>query len=208
MTTKECPVQAREQEEVAPRVDDYGECDVSLQGYNCDNWCPIAFEHAQSLLLERLREVPQYFTEYSIRETRNGGTIDLGGNEKQRTVGLNIREDIRAVVMTTVVYEASSTPTKGEVLNFYSLMTKMMKHNALLQNEEPGYGQIGAYGRTFVFFRSISISSLTVTDSFAPLLEDFVAVSDRIMKDFACHQHRSRPARTTAGHRPFSSAAA
>jgi hypothetical protein len=186
--------------------DDYGECDLSLTSYNSDvhsSLVALSLEEATELLYESLKEYPPFTTQIHFEHMIGGSCPPresytfTAGNDL--IVKVHIRMDVQRILFSTVVHmherqQDQSPPTRRS----YTLMTKMMKYNALL-GRTMGRGRVvPTCGGSFVFFQDVDMGNLygTTTSrrsklSDSTLIEDFLLTAMEIRRDFG----RSKDAR-------------
>lgn len=176
-------------------TDDYGEPDISLRSYRSDYLShKMSQEDANDLLQERVASL-----ECHGCEVKNGKcTFTVGGDHKME---ISIRGDGNAVVVSTVVQSLDHSDVlhkKSGNQGSYSLMTLMMKHNAILkraarnENEE---GHIGLYDGTFVLFANLPITVLSSKRKLEGVLDDLTLKAVEISKDFAKVQETTKAKR-------------
>ena len=165
--------------------DEYGECDASLR--SIDKTFRLSRQEANQLLQERLRKFA--LSSGDLHVASNGRCTFVAGGD--RTVDVNIRDDTKAVVISTVVHkEKHAHKIHRNSGASYSLMTKMMKHNALLSQAATGRGKpdssrVGVYDGSFFLFSNMSLSTLSSNWELELVLDDFILKADQIGKDFA-----------------------
>ena len=173
--------------------DDYGECDVSLRSYHSSNsgideTFGLSQQEASELLQERLHACE--LSSRNLHVASNGKCTFVAGGD-QHTIDVSIRGDTKAVDISTVVH-------KGEHVfkTSYSLMTKMMKHNALLSQagteSKPDACRVDVYNGTFILFSSIGLSTLSSTSQFELVLDDFISKAVQIRTDFTTKKRLGR----------------
>ena len=176
-------------------TDDYDERDVSLRSYHISNpgideTFGLSQKGAHELLRERLCAFA--ISSGDLQVASDGKcTFVAGGNH---TIDLSIRDDTKAVVMSTVVHKgkyAHKTHRRSGAL--YSRMTKVMKHNALLSQaatgrDKPVAYRIGVNDGTFILFSNTSISMLSSNWKLSLVLDDFVLKAVQIGRDLGITQ--------------------
>ena len=173
--------------------DDYGECDVSLRSYHSSNsgideTFGLSQQEASELLQERLHACE--LSSRNLHVASNGKCTFVAGGD-QHTIDVSIRDDTKAVVISTVIH-------KGEhvLKTSYSLMTKMMKHNALLSQagtgSKPDACRVDVYNGTFILFSNTGLSALSSTSQLALVLGDFIFKAGQIRTDFTNTQRFRR----------------
>jgi hypothetical protein len=192
--------------------DDYGECDISLRSYHSSNpgidkTFGLPQQEASQLLQERLSVLA--LSSGDLHVASNGRcTFVTGGGD--HTVDVSIRDDTKAVVISTVVHKVKDVhKTHRHHGASYSLMTKMMKHNALLSQAATGRGKpdacrVGVYDGNFFLSSNMSLSMLSSDWKVELALEDFLLKAAQIGTDFGNTQRPGRkgsspPLATTPG---------
>ena len=179
--------------------DDYGECDVSLRSYHSSNsgideTFGLSQQEANGLLYDRLHACG--LSSRNLHIASNGKYTFVAGRD-QHTIDINIRGDTKAVVISTVVHKGTHV-LKNHLRSgtSYSLMTKMMKHNALLSRagtgSKPDASHVNVYDGTFILFSSIGLSALSSTSQLQLVLDDFIFKAVQIRTDFANKQRLER----------------
>jgi hypothetical protein len=184
-------------------TDDYGEPDVSLRSYRSETLSPpcscsnMSQEEANDLLHERIADL-EYVSELNVGKC----TFMAGGDHK---LEISIRGDGNAVVVSTVVQSLDHSDVlqghkkSNQCQGLYSLMTLMMKHNAILKraaahNENEG-GHIGLYDGKFVFFANLPMTVLSSKRKLERVLDDLILKAVEISKDFAKVQESAKAKR-------------
>jgi hypothetical protein len=177
------------------RTDDYGECDVSLRSYHSSNpgideTFGFSQQEANELLQERLRVCG--LSSRHLHVASNGKcTLVVDGD--QHTIDVSIRGDTKAVVISTVVHKGKHQQRSGAS---YSLMTKMMKHNALLSQAatggKPDACRVDICDGTFILFYTIGLPALSSNWKLELVLDDFTLKAVKISIDFADTQRFRR----------------
>lgn len=169
-------------------ADDYGECDASLMSYRSETLHQeLEFpsrQEASGFLFESLRNFGPCSDQ--ITKTSENGRYCFFASGHEKKIEINIRSDLKAIVFTTVVHEVKHSELlhkrgRGRGTQ-YSLMTKMMKFNTLLNRASAG--QIGSYEGRFVFFRNLSLAVLR-TGNLSEFLEDYILKAVEVSLDFA-----------------------
>ena len=183
---------------MATTVDDYGECDICLRSYHSSNpgidkTFGLSQQEANQLLQERLRK--SALSSGDLHVASNGRCTFVTAGD--HTVDVSIRDDTMAVVISTVVHKGTHV-LKNHLRSgtSYSLMTKMMKHNALLSRagtgSKPDASHVNVYDGTFILFSSIGLSALSSTSQLQLVLDDFIFKAVQIRTDFANKQRLER----------------
>lgn len=176
-------------------TDDYGEADVSLQSYRRTIHQEdaaasgslrrrISREDANKLLIQRLGQfIPSSGARLQVSKTGKCSFETASG-----TIELCIREDHNtdAVTISTVVHKTNHSnilaSQMGRPQGAYSLMTKMMKHNALLSRSNAG--RICAHDGVFVFFTHMDVMDLCIEGRIEAALESVMLHAVEIRKEF------------------------
>ena len=174
-------------------TDDYSECDLSLRSYRSSNpgideTFGLSQQGAKEMLRERLCACALSSGDLHVANDGNC-TFVAGGDD--HTIDISIRDDAKAMVISTVVQKGKHDyKIQRQSGASYSLMTKMMKHNALLSQAATGRGKPDAchvcvYSGTFILFSNIRISVLTSNLKLELVLDDFIMKAAQIRADFA-----------------------
>ena len=179
--------------------DDYGEFDISLRSYQSSTpgvdrtfgYTPI---EAIRLLNERMRELGESLGEQKINFEQSGERWYVSPLGDDFTVDVCIADDAKAVVVSTIVHRWRSSPSTDSQDNgtcsnpgdghSYSLMTKMMKHNALLKGKSSDARIYRAREGSFVFLSSMSLCVLFGDGKLQKALHDFILTAISIKWDF------------------------
>ena len=171
-------------------ADDYGECDVSLRSYHSSNpgidkTFGLSQQEANELLQERLQAFA--LSSGDRHDATNG----------KYTFDVSIRDDTKAVVISTVVHKGKHAGKNHRHSGAsYSLMTKMMKHNALLSQAATGSKtdpcRVDVYDGTFILFSNMSLSVLSSNWELELVLDEFILKAAKIGTDFASTQQPRR----------------
>ena len=172
-------------------ADDYGECDVSLRSYHSSNpgidkTFGLSQQEANELLQERLQAFA--LSSGDRHDATNG----------KYTFDVSIRDDTKAVVISTVVHKGKHAGKNHRHSGAsYSLMTKMMKHNALLSQAATGRGKpdtcrVGVYDGIFFLFSNMSLSMLSSDWKVELAMDDFLLKTAQIGTDFGNTQRFGR----------------
>lgn len=190
-----------------PCCDDYGESDASLRSYHQSDsqqsFCCCSFQNtvvsretANKLLQERLREFgPSKGDRLHVSpESGKSSFITARGHK----IELSIQSDMKYVSISTVIHTVKHgsllSPSGGKGnrnqlrpnRGSYSLMTKMMKYNAILKRSpSSGSGHILACDGIFVYFATLDVSGLTRKGALATVLEDMIIKAGEMSEDFA-----------------------
>ena len=183
--------------------DDYGEFDFSLRSYlsstpGVDKTFGFTHVEAIDLLNERVGGLRGLLGELEVNFDKSGKCWFGSTAGDDFTVDISIADDTKAVVVSTVVHRVRSAPatdsqTIGAFSNqaagqSYSLMTKMMKHNALLKANPSDAGICGHIYRSkeghFVFVCSMSLRVLFRDGKLKKGLHDFILTAMSIKWDF------------------------
>jgi hypothetical protein len=180
---------------------DNGEHDVSLRSYKSESHSPFSCsnmsqEEANDLLQERIADL-DYVSEFT-----GGKCTFLAGGDHQ--IEVSIRGDGNAVVVSTVVLSLDHSDflqghqKSNQCLGSYSLMTLMMKHNAILKraahNENEG-GFIGFYDGRFVLCVNLPMTVLSSQRKLKCVLYDLILKAVEISKDLPKVQESSKTKR-------------
>lgn len=190
---------------LATFTDDYGEEDFSLRSYRnessssassssqyCNN--SVAQQDANELLLQS--QVTEFHRSASKNQqcVSRGGrcTFIAGGTHK---IEVSLRGDSSAIVISTEVHNLhQGDVVKGQKkMNHcqsgsYSLMTLMMKHNAILERAAPSEYErehIGVHDGKFVLFAIVPIAVLSNKKLLERSLDNFILKAVEISKDFS-----------------------
>jgi hypothetical protein len=181
-------------------LDDYGECDLSLASYKRDpisSQTALSLEEAHKRLYERLKEYPPFTKGQTIEHTmtadsyspapHNSYTFTAGPDVR---ISVQIRSDVQRVFFSTVVHkeecrQRDQFPPKRRS---YSLLTKMMKYNAILPQTIGGGRVITSGEGSFIFFQDMNMmDALCCTircRELADSVADFVLKATEIRRDF------------------------
>ena len=184
---------------MATTVDDYGECDICLRSYHSSNpgidkTFGLSQQEANQLLQERLRVLA--LSSGDLYVASNGRCTFVTGGDN--TVDVSIRDDTKSVVISTVVHKVEDVhKTRRHCGASYSLMTKMMKHNALLSQAATGRGKpdtcrVGVYDGIFFLFSNMSLSMLSSDWKVELAMDDFLLKTAQIGTDFGNTQRFGR----------------
>ena len=179
------------------KTDDYGECDVSLRSYRSSNPAidetfGLSQQRANELLQDRLRAFA--ISSGDLHFANDGKCTFVAGGD--HIIDVSIRDDTKNVDISTVVHKGKHAhKNHRHSRSSYYLMTKMMKHNALLSQATTGRGnpiayRVGVYDGTFILFSSMSISMLSSNSQLELILDDFISRAAQIGTDFANTQRR------------------
>ena len=179
-------------------LDDYGECDLSLVSYksNVDSsLVALSLEEANELLYESLKEYPPFTKNQTSIENmigvscppRESYTFTAGHD---LVVKVQIQVDVQRILFSTVVHKKleyrqdQSQPTRRN----YTLMTKMMKYNALLGGTTAAGRVVPTCEGSFVFFQDVDMYALHGTTArrckLSAMLVDFLLTAMEIRRDF------------------------
>eukprot|EP00545_Synedropsis_sp_CCMP1620_P008381 CAMPEP_0119024578 /NCGR_PEP_ID=MMETSP1176-20130426/32149_1 /TAXON_ID=265551 /ORGANISM="Synedropsis recta cf, Strain CCMP1620" /LENGTH=222 /DNA_ID=CAMNT_0006979913 /DNA_START=110 /DNA_END=778 /DNA_ORIENTATION=+ len=181
-------------------VDDYGEEEVSLQCYRSEErststlssfQCIMLSQHDTSdLLEERMAE----FDSGKQRCISRSGFRTLFAVDSKLSIELRIRKGAtEAVVMISAVVHTPKTLNLHNEKHLlqggsYSLMTKMMKHNATLKRATWGESQgshVGVFDGNFLLIADVNTSVLSNKRKLDLVLDEFVSKASEISKDFS-----------------------
>ena len=106
------------------------------------------------------------------------------------SIDVSIRDDTKAVVISTVVHIKKHVLRKSNHHwgASYSLMTKMMKHNTFLNQvarDKTGAGRVVVYDGTFILFFNMSLSVLSSNWKLKLVLDNFMLKAVQSSKNFA-----------------------
>ena len=186
-------------------LDDYGECDVSLASYKSDSASlhrALSLEEANELLCESLKKYP-LFTKSQTTEGMMAGSCPplksynfTAGHDLRIKVEIQI--DVQKILFSTVVHKlkqphASSPPqSRG-----YSLLTKMMKYNAILGQINGGGRVVNTSEGSFLFFRDVDIGAFCAgtrgCGKLSEVFEDFLLKAMEIRLDFDQSKNVQKP---------------
>eukprot|EP00541_Cyclophora_tenuis_P006611 CAMPEP_0116561244 /NCGR_PEP_ID=MMETSP0397-20121206/11469_1 /TAXON_ID=216820 /ORGANISM="Cyclophora tenuis, Strain ECT3854" /LENGTH=250 /DNA_ID=CAMNT_0004087353 /DNA_START=25 /DNA_END=774 /DNA_ORIENTATION=- len=106
------------------------------------------------------------------------------------SIHVTIRDDGKAIVFSTVVYTVQEELQRPTVVSssphrvsYYSLMTKMMKYNTILNKSQKG-AQVGMLDGKFIFFRTVSVGCLNNDERFHKTVSEFHVQAIEIRRDF------------------------
>ena len=174
-------------ETLAPN--DYGEGDVSLRSYKCEadpTLAALPLQNANELLYASLLKFGPSADKITSSTASGKYTFLMPGHGMK--IEVSLREDIRMIQISTVVHQEVK---QSDLFNqrrgagsHYSLLTKMMRFNVLLNRT--GGGKIGAYGGSFVFFQHLNLLVLHEGGGklLQRMLEDYILQTVEISRDF------------------------
>ena len=171
----------------AGQEDDYGECDATLQSYNCDSVSSLPtddiLQSALGLLNKSLKNLRTKENRISLVE---GGGAYVYQPGPETRIEVRIRGDVPMVHMSVVVYRARhgdvSSTTARKVGGYSSLMT-MMRLNSLLSRTSCG-GRICTYDGQFLFFQDLPVSILNENGLLHRKLDEFKVKTAEIQYGF------------------------
>jgi hypothetical protein len=183
-------------------LDDYGECDLSLVSYKSDfhaSLIALSLEEAHKLLYESLKGYPPFTTQIHTIKHMIGGsctphesyTLTAGSD---LILKVQIRMDAQRILFSTVVHkhERRQDQSPRHKRMSYTLLTKMMKYNALLGGTTGAERVVPTCEGSFVFFQDVDMGTLNVTTTRRSwLIEDFLLEAIEIRRDFQNAKKRS-----------------
>ena len=184
-------------------TDDYGEYDLALQSYrNSTAECVVGSSSllpsigARELLRERLIQLCASSSEGLQLALQNQCVVvDTGSHKFEVSVNVNKK----ALTFATIVYKLrqQATNKRNETGTWcYSLMTTMMKHNAIMSGNTAFKGhRVGVYDGTFSLFTNISLIALSSNAMLKDELFNFALKAGQISDDFATTKRLQRSSR-------------
>lgn len=174
-------------------TDDYGECDLALQSYRKSTVEVVAGVSSlipstgiSELLRERLIQLRTSSGErLHVALQRQCVVVDSGTHKFEVCVYVNKE----ALTFATIVYKmrkqaADKCDESGTWC--YSLMTTMMKHNAILSGDAAYNGhRLGVYNGTFSLFSNVNLIALSSNSKLKSELFHFAWKAGQISDDFA-----------------------
>ena len=137
--------------------DDYGECDVSLQGYkNQFDSLNVSFSSANDLLSEVLKTFQIQPNQAAIDREEKGVHSFQVGNE--RTLQLRIREDVQMVQISTVIHYETKNDRPSCTPRGRQFMA-MMRLNSILARNEFG-GRICYCSGRYIFIQDFPLACM------------------------------------------------
>lgn len=179
--------------------DDYGESDLSLVCYKRDfdsPPCTLSLDEANELLYENLKE----YVPFTINQTIDlmvgfcpppkRFTFTVGHNLR---VKVQIRMDVQRILFSTVVLELEHQQRDRlppRRMWSYSLLTKIMKFNAILGRTTRGGRVVSTHEGKCVFFQDVGMSTLHGTKrcgKLSDMIEDFLLKAMEIRLEISTH---------------------
>lgn len=179
-------------------LDGYGESDSSLVCYKSDavsSHSALSLEEANELLNESLTRYPPFSRYLNIEQVISDSCLRRKSYSftaaQDLRINVQIRVDVQQILFLTAVHHVehgqqdSFSPRTGR----YSLLTKMMKYNAILcQTSGCGRVVLSSCKRSFVFFQDLDMCALygiTRHEKLSNMLEDFLWKAMEMRRDFA-----------------------
>lgn len=168
--------------------DDYGECDVSLQSYNC-YFDPCAMlthslHNLNELLWKSLDEFRRNKSLVSLGA--DGGVYALQAGRETR-IEVRMREDAQMVHISAVVHSVTQLGNKTSNNvgrgGAYSMLMTIMRFNSKLSETSSG-GRIFACNDQVLFFQDVPIAVLKENGMLHRKLEEFILKTVEISRGF------------------------
>lgn len=212
---------------VCSSVDDYGEEDVSLQSYGIDESSGSSSACSALTALEVTRNKNAANRHHELLQTRMSQFFESGSGKPQQLCGSTRRGSWNTLAVKSEGHKIEFS-TRGETASVfrvstvvhkvkkqwhiankhgnmkkqrpapYSLMTKMMKHNAILKRSASKDSHNGgsalvvgnehitaAHNGSFFFSANVNVSVLSRQDTFDSIIDDFMSKTNAIEKDLA-----------------------